>query len=337
VVIKERFGFDPGKENTNDAAVQLCLRRQFDPVLNYLDGLRWDNKKRLDTWMTTYLGAQDTPLNSAIGRLVLIAAVRRVRKPGCKFDQIPVWESPEGFGKSTAIAILAGKENFSDQTILGLDDRQQQEALRGVWLFEIADLAGMSKADVDRTKAFASRQLDRARPAYGRHRVELPRRCVFIGTTNNETYLKSQTGNRRFWPAKIDAIDIKALTRDRDQLWAEAAALEAGGAHLTLPESLWGSASAEQDKRRDNDPWEDILAHVKGAIYDIDVSGRQEERIATAELLKLHLNLAADKCTDIATKRLSHAMSHLGWERAENPMRIGTDKVRGFRRPVPPK
>jgi hypothetical protein len=225
VIIKETFGFDPGKENTSNAAVQLCLQQRFDPVFDYLASLQWDRTRRVDQWMTTYLGAEASDLNRAIGRLALVAAVRRARQPGCKFDQIIVLEGVEGTGKSTAIVDLAGKDNFSDQTIIGLDDRQQQEAMRGVWLYEIADLAGMSKADVDRTKAFASRVSDRARPAYGRHRIEQPRRCVFFATTNNTEYLKSQTGNRRFWPVKTSKIDIQGLRRDRDQLWAEAAQL----------------------------------------------------------------------------------------------------------------
>jgi Virulence-associated protein E len=212
--------------------------------------------RRIDKWMTTYLGADDTELTRDIGILALVAAVRRVRDPGCKFDQIVVLESPEGSGKSSAIQILAGKENFSDQTILGLDDRQQQENLRGVWLYEIADLAGMSKAEVDKVKAFASRQDDRARPAYGRHLMKQPRRCIFIATTNNETYLKSQTGNRRFWPVKIgDVVKLESLKRDRDQLWAEAAGLERDGLPLRLSEELWATATAEQDRRRDMDRW----------------------------------------------------------------------------------
>jgi predicted P-loop ATPase len=337
VIIKERFGFDAGKENTNDAAVQLCLRHQFDPVRDYLDGREWGGTKRLDGWVTTYLGAEDTQLTRAIGRIALVAAVRRARQPACKFDQITVLEGPEGTGKSTAIEILAGKENFSDQTILGLDDRQQQENMRGVWLYEIADLAGMSKADVDKVKAFASRLSDRARPAYGRQRVEQPRRCIFFATTNNETYLKSQTGNRRFWPVKTGAIDLTALKHDRDQLWAEAAKIEASGVPLNLPETLWPTAAIEQDKRRDLDPWDDILANVKGIVCETPDGGGQEERISSTDLLKVHLNLPADKCTDAATKRLSHCMRRLGWERPPDAIRITgiSGKVRGFRRPVP--
>jgi hypothetical protein len=336
VLIKEKFGFDPGRENTHDAAVQLCLQNQFDPVRDYLDGLRWDGIRRLDKWMTTYLGATNTGLTCAIGRLALVAAVRRVRQPGCKFDQIVVLEGPEGTGKSTAIELLAGKESFSDQTIIGLDDRQQQENMCGVWLYEIADLAGMSKADVDKVKAFASRLSDRARPAYGRHLTAQPRRCIFFATTNNETYLKSQTGNRRFWPVKTDRIDLAALRRDRDQLWAEAAGIEATGAPLKLPETLWSVAAIEQDKRRDPDPWDEMLANVKGTVCDSADGRGKEERISTTELLKVRLNLPADKCTDAAAKRLSYCMRRLGWEKPEDPIRIPgvSGKVRGFRRPV---
>jgi predicted P-loop ATPase len=335
VLIKETYGFDPGKDNTNDAAVQLCLQHQFDPVTDYLDGLKWDGVWRLDKWVTSYLGAEDTALNRAIARLSLVAAVRRVRQPGCKFDQIIVLEGPEGTGKSTAIEILAGQENFSDQTIIGLDDRQQQEAVAGVWLYEIADLAGMSKADVDRTKAFASRLSDRARPAYGRHRVELPRRCVFFATTNNETYLKAQTGNRRFWPVKTGKINLGALRRDRDQLWAEAAHIEAVGASLTLHEALWSEAAAEQDKRRDHDPWDDMLAGAKGTIIDVsDEEGTRQERISTTELLTVYLKMPPDKANDSTAKRLSFCMQRLGWTKAPNAIRIDGKQQRGYVRRV---
>jgi hypothetical protein len=237
--IIDRFGFDPGKDNIADAATELCLEGRFNPILDYLDGLEWDGVERLDEWLSVYLGADNTALNRAIGRLTLIAAVRRVRQPGCKFDFIPTLEGREGTMKSTAIVTLAGEANFSDQTILTASDKEQQELVRGTWLFEIADLAGMKRADVEKVKAFASRTHDRARPAYGRRRVDAARRCVFIATTNEDEYLQSQTGNRRFWPVKTGTIDIESLRRDRDQLWAEAAAEEAKGLPLVLPRDQW--------------------------------------------------------------------------------------------------
>jgi predicted P-loop ATPase len=122
-----RYRFDPDIQNTREVLESLCEANRFDPVLDYLDSLRWDGQRRLDRRPVTYLGAEDTELNRAIGRIVLVAAVRRARRPGCKFDQIVVLEGVEGTKKSTAIALLAGKENFSDQTVLGLSDERQQE------------------------------------------------------------------------------------------------------------------------------------------------------------------------------------------------------------------
>lgn len=253
--IRARFGFDPGEKNVRDACVQLCLENEFDPILDYLNALKWDGTPRLDSWLLRYMGTPDTELNRMIGRLVLIAAVRRQRDPGAKFDQIVVLESKEGFGKSTAIEIMAGKENFSDQSILNKMEREQQEAMTGVWLYEIADLTGMRKAEIEHIKAFASRTSDRARPAYGRFRVDRPRRTIFFATTNDDEYLQSQTGNRRFWPVTVSRVDLEALRRDRDQLWAEAVVYEKRGDSIVLPERLWHAASHEQDSRTESDEW----------------------------------------------------------------------------------
>jgi predicted P-loop ATPase len=300
-MIVENFGFDPGKENINDAATALCLENRFNPILDYLDALKWDGVPRLETWQTTYLGAEDTPLNRAIGRLTLVAAVRRVRKPGCKFDQIPVWEGAEGSNKSTAIAVLAGEGNFSDQTILTANDKEQQELLRGVWIYEIADLAGMKRSEVEKVKAFASRTHDRARPAYGRRRVDAGRRGILIGTTNDDQYLKSETGNRRFWPLTTGTIDIESLHRDRDQLWAEAAAVEKQGGSLALPRELWATAAAVQDDRRQHDPWDDSLANFNGIPRAAtDGSGELQEWTRVSEILAhLGVTLIGFRCRPV--------------------------------------
>ena len=273
--IRAKFGFDPGEKNVRDACIQLCLENQFDPVLDYLDALQWDGVRRLDTWLTRYMGAADTELNRTIGRLVLIAAVRRQYKPGTKFDQIVVLESKEGYGKSTAIEILAGKENFSDQSILNKQEREQQEAMAGVWLYEIADLTGMKRADIEHIKAFASRTTDRARPAWGRFREDRPRRTIFFATTNDEEYLKSQTGNRRFWPVQVGRVDLVALRADRDQIWAEAVRCEASGESIALPERLWNAASIEQEKREETDFWFDEIAKYIETKGLADVSTRE--------------------------------------------------------------
>jgi hypothetical protein len=325
-MIEEEYGFDPRATAMLEACIQLCLENQFDPVVDYLDSLEWDGIERLDEWMPTYLGVEDTELNRAIGRISLIAQVRRARKPGCKFDQIIVLESPEGELKSTALLVLAGgNENFSDQTILGRSDKEQQELLRGVWLFEIADLSNIRKAEVEDVKAFASRTHDRARPAYGRCRVDLPRRGVIWATTNNRQYLKSQTGNRRFWPVEVAVkrpIDIESLKRDRDQLLAEAAAREAKGELIVLPKELWAIAAKEQDQRREADPWEDILREVRGSVFF------GEERVLSQKLFSF-LGIPGDRQKGTEAKRIGDAMRNLGWKGPKD-LRIGEQRGRGF-------
>ena len=332
--IIHKFRFDPGPENTQEVLERACERNRFNPILDYLDSLKWDGQPRLDRWLTAYMSVADTELNRAFGRLVLIAAVRRVRTPGTKFDQILVLEGPEGTEKSKAIEILAGEDNFSDQTILVKDDRTQMELLQGVWIFEIADLAGMKKSDVDKLKAFASRKRDRSRLAYAHFLTEQSRHTIFIGTTNEKIYLRSQTGNRRFWPVLTGHINTDALSRDRDQLWAEAAYMEAKEESLVLPEPLWAAARVEQEQRQEQDPWDDLLADVKGEVYPIGdtPSGEgYEERISSIDLLRRKLVLPIDRIGDRETKRLGHCMRRLGWEGPKR-MRINNQNVRGYYR-----
>jgi hypothetical protein len=325
--ILKAYNFEPNPRYTLDGAVQICLENRFDPVRNYLNALRWDGVPRLERWAVAYLGADDTELNREFGRLALIAAVRRVRHPGCKFDPIIVLEGPMGTQKSKAIETLAGTENFSDQTILGARDREQQELLAGVWLFEIAELSNIRKTEVEHIKAFASRTYDRARPAYGRMRVDQPRRCILFATTNDEEYLK--VADRRFWPVKTTTIDIEALKRDRDQLWAEAAQQEKEGASVVLKRELWGRARTEQEAREESDPWLDKLVNATGT-KDYD---RGEELIASTDLLSIVLEMHISRQRDTDYKKLGRCMRRLGWDGPKKVM-ISDQPVKGYTRPL---
>ncbi len=308
--IKRHFRFDPGETHVRDAAVQLCLEHPFNPVVDYLASVeaRWDGRERVARWVTDYLGCPDEPLGHEFGRLMLVAAVRRARAPGTKFDQILVWEGREGTGKSTALRILAGDENFSDQRVLGVSEREQQEAVSGVWLHEIAELSGMRRAEVEHVKAFASKTEDRARPAYGRFRVDRKRQCVFVATTNAEAYLKSDTGDRRFWPLRTGKVNLDALARDRDQLWAEAARMESGGRSLlVLDHSYWVEAAREQASRQELDPWYASIAGWinKNRILDTSVH----------EVLEGHLHMATREYGQTEQNRVARTLQHLGFMR----------------------
>ena len=336
-LINNRYRVDCGDDNTLAAIKEVARDNAFDPMLDMLEDCqsKWDGMKRIDTWVIDYLGCKDTPLNRAIGRLVLIAACRRARKPGCKFDPITVLEGVEGTNKSTAIRALAGDENFSDQSILGANDKEVQEQLDGIWMHENADLAGMRRAEVGQVKAFASRQVDRARPAYGRVREDRPRRSIEWGTTNNKEYLQSQTGNRRFWPLETGKIDAEALIRDREQLLGEAATCEAAGESIELDERLWGDARDAQEQRRVVDPWEDILANMPDDV--IHKSGDGYERVASADVLEHVLEIPKAQQTSMHGRRLADAMERVGWDRPPTGrLSINGRQARGYVRQEQP-
>jgi hypothetical protein len=321
------FGFDPGKEHLRDACLTLCLDNAVHPIRAYLDRLVWDGKPRLDRWLTTYLGAGQNDLHGAMGRLILIAAVRRIRSPGAKFDTILVLEGRQGSGKSQAVIILAGEENFSDQPILQADTKTQMEALEGVWIYELPELQGLKMTDVEKLKAFLSRRFDRGRAAYARFAVVRPRQSVFIGTTNESHYLRDATGNRRFWPVETGVIDLDGLRADRDQLFAEACTAEEEGLPLTLPEELWPAAEEAQEGRMLIDPWLDLLGVAEGEVVD------QIERITTQAVMRL-VSVDVDRQTQFDFKRIAPLMRKHGWN---GPKSIRSEKrvVQGYERPAP--
>jgi Virulence-associated protein E len=342
--IVARFGCDPGKDNVQEALERLCERNRFDPVCDHLDGLSWDRKPRLDRWLIDYTGAEDTPLNRAFGRKTLLAAGRRARRPGCKFDFMPVLEGPQGVGKSSAVEILAvSEDNYSDQPIKWDDPNQQQETVSNKWICEVGELVGLRKADVENVKNFLSRTKDRARPAYGRYVEERPRRGICIGTVNGGKaagYLTDRSGGRRFWPIEVGAIDLEALRRDRDQLWAEAAALEKTGECLSIDPNLYEAAAGSRISgarrirgRTSSNVEGERFPHPDGPV----------ERISSTQLLTGHLMLPAAQQNHAHALRLGAVMRQLGWKGPVN-MRLpqrdsaeakGTPVVKGYERPAP--
>jgi len=194
----------------------------------------------------------------AVGARWLISAVARIFRPGAKADCCLILEGPQGIRKSTALRTIAG-EYFTDELAdLGSKDAAMQT--RGVWIIELSELDNLSHAEVARIKAFMSRTTDRFRPPYGMRLVESPRQCVFAGTVNHSSYLRDETGGRRFWPVVCGQIDVDALAGDRDQLWAEAKArFESGSAWWLDTIDLVQLATDQQEARYEGDPWEEVI------------------------------------------------------------------------------
>lgn len=342
--LSNAYGFDLTEKHVRDAFVELAREHRFNPVVEMLAEAEanWDGVARLDRMAVDYFNGEDTALNRAMVRKTMIAAVARARTPGIKFDTILVLESPEGWDKSSAFAILAGEDNFSDERIIGQASREVQEQLAGIWIHENADLAGLRKAEVETVKAFASRQTDRARPAYGHFLVEQPRHSIEVGTTNNEEYLQSQTGNRRFWPIRVlIRIDSKKLRAARLQLWGEAAHYQSQGESLILDETLWPAAAVEQEQRRVRDVWESLLEDrltiVTTTVAGFEDTGMvqrcgNEERVASHLILEHILKVAPGYFHEGHAKRLANCMRVLGW--SPRVFKLEGKPVRGYTRMV---
>jgi hypothetical protein len=210
-----------GKNVAADAIQVVAYRNSFHPIEDYLNGLKWDGKPRIDSWLSVYLGAPDNEYTRAVGPRWLISGVARIFVPGAKVDSVLILKGPQGKRKSMALAELAGAEYFSDH-ISALGSKDSLQELLGIWIVEMAELASIRRSSLDQIKAFLTTRVDHFRPSYGRRVMNVPRSNIFAGSVNNTSFLEDETGARRFWPVACGEIDIPALKRDKDQLWAEA-------------------------------------------------------------------------------------------------------------------
>ena len=251
--------------NYDIAVMKVTDDRSYHPIREFIDTLpEWDGTERVDTLLIDYLAAEDTPYVRAVTRKTLCAAVARVLRPGCKFDSILVLNGPQGVGKSTLIAKLAG-EWFSDSLNLGdTKDKTAAEKLQGYWILEIGELAGLKKAEVETLRSFLSRQNDIYRAAFGKRATPHLRQCVFFGTTNAESgYLRDTTGNRRFWPVRTPGHGKKQswnLTHEEIlQIWAEAYEYVKKGEKLYLSAEVEALAKTEQRDAMESDEREGLV------------------------------------------------------------------------------
>lgn len=247
---------------TKDAIISVAIQNAYHPVRNYLNGLTWDGEPRLERLFIKYLGVEDTEVNRTTTRKALTAGVARVMEPGCKFDYMLTLYGPQGVGKSAILKKLGGAW-FSD-SLVSVTGKEAYEALQGVWLMEMAELAATRKAEVEAIKHFISKQIDRFRVAYGHYIEDFPRQCIFIGTTNKVDFLRDETGGRRFWPMTVNSekVEVKwsKLTKDEiDQIWAEAKHYYDKGEELYLDPELEEEMNAIQSKHTEESPYVGII------------------------------------------------------------------------------
>jgi hypothetical protein len=256
----EKYHLTIPKDDMFDMVALVCSKNSFDPIQDYLKGLVWDGLSRLDPGAKLYFGAGEA-LEGMYFRLWMIGAVARAMRPGCKMDNALVLQGgTQGKQKSTALATLAGDDWFSDSA-LDLKNKDAYQGMRSKWIWEWSELeTKFKRSDRSEIKAFLSSKSDTYRPSYGREVIDVPRRCVIASSTNEEHFLFDDTGNRRFWILRCGDIDIAALRRDRDQLWAEAVHRhKAGERHwTTLEEQSKGEEHALGFM--EENPWSDKVA-----------------------------------------------------------------------------
>jgi putative DNA primase/helicase len=234
--------------------------RAHHPVKDYLRSLEWDGVRRIDRMLTTYCGVRESEYTSAVGRMWMIAAVARVMQKLSICKTMLILEGSQDAGKSTFLRRLCPREEwFSDTPVDLTAGKDQYQVLRGKWIVEIPELDGFKGKDSTRIKSFVSSPSDNYRKSFGKTNEDVPRQCIFAGTTNEEHYFHDSTGNVRFWPVRVPngvKIDFVAVERDRDQLWAEALSYYMDGKEWHITDArIAALARAEQAEREEEDVW----------------------------------------------------------------------------------
>lgn len=354
-----------GKDRVRDALDMVVTRHRRHPIREYFESLKWDGVGRLERMIIDYVGAEDTELNRAITRIHFTAAVARIMSPGCKYDYCLILAGPQGVGKSTLIAIMGG-EYYKDG-LTTMEGKEGAEQLRGSHLIEIGELDGMKRSEISAVKQFISARSDEYRPAYGIHKEIYPRQCVFFGTTNEQYFLKDETGNRRFpiIPVRPElrrngAHWFDMLTENRDQLWAEAVEYWRRGEKLYLSDDLDTKARQIQDEYLDSntDELQGILSQYLDALLPedwdmwdlvrrraffrnpdpLEVVGKvRRERVCAAEFICERMGREiTDKEYKYLARKVCRLIADMGWERLSTTKHAqslyGVQK--GFRRPT---
>jgi predicted P-loop ATPase len=299
----------------------VAYRDPFHDVRDYLSSLRWDGIRRLESWIPTYLGAAASSYTAMVGQWWMRSAVARIFRPGCKVDHVLILEGEQGVGKSTALRLITGSDWFTDE-LPDLHNKDSYLQLRGKWVIEMSELDTLSRADAGRAKSFFTSSTDTYRAPYGHTTVDVPRQCVFAGSVNHDAYLRDETGNRRYWPVKVAQIDLEALARDRDQLWAEAYAQFSSGDRWHPEKGERPVIAEQQEERFAGDEWESTVAR-----WLTSSAARRRPFVTLGEVLLSALSIEPGKWTRPDQTRVGVILMRLGWTKRREREHLGGPRV----------
>lgn len=331
--VSEVYGLEFASGIVREQLSSVANEVHFHPVVDYLRGLTWRGGDVIGEWMADALGAQRTPLMSAIGQAWLVSMVARVMSPGCKVDTVPVLIGAQGAGKSSTLkAMMPDVRWFADSEIpLRASGPDRYQVIRGIWLYEVAEIDRYSsKIDASEIKAYLTSSADTYRASYGHRPTTVPRQVVFAASTNSHEPLVDPTGARRFWPVQCGACDPGWVADHRDQLWAQAVALYDAGTSWWLSSESEAAVAEVADTYRASHPWEHTIAlwlEAPERIFD--------KRLTISEVLHGALEMPP-KDHDFASQRIvGGILKQLGWEKSsERSGRGGKTGTRYWSRPV---
>lgn len=331
----------------SEAMATVADERRFHPIRDWLEGLQWDGRPRLEKWLMHVaqidpdaIPAKQRRYFEMVSKFILIGHVARVMKPGCKFDYSVVLEGLTGRRKSTMVKVLVGEEFFSDTHFDIGNGKDGMEQLEGLWAYELAELTALRKADSEQVKQFFSSTVDRFRGAYGKFVQAHPRQCVIWCSTNKRQYLYDLTGNRRFWPIWIEMpLLVEWLAKWRGQLFAEALhAFRMGERFYPTLEEEEEFFVPEQEKRL-------VETSVQARLYELLTrEGSPGGEVKSSTDINLHATfvtlpmlvraLGTDeaKSSSLLENQIRGWLEMHGWEYARESTGA---RRRGYRQPTP--
>jgi putative DNA primase/helicase len=314
--LNNNYAFEPTIMKVHTAVRIVATSHPYHPVRDYLRGLEWDKRCRLDSMLARHLGSPETPLTAVLGMKWAIGAVARIMDPGCKVDTMIVLAGKQGIKKSTWLSTMAVKTLWFSDSSIEFRNKDAYQSLPGVWIYELSEMHSAKRSDNSAVKAFLSSRVDRYRPSYGRCTVDVPRQTAFVGSTNEAEFLTDPTGARRFWPVPVEEVDLDLARSERDQIWAEAVAAYDAGEQWWLTQAEGEELAVESERYYQSDPWEAIVAH--------HLLGEDETTITEILCGPLDRPKSAQNKSD--QMRLGGILSKLGWSKR----RKQSDGVRAY-------
>ena len=304
------------REKLDDALRILFAEREYHPIKQIIEAVEWDGTPRIHDIFIKWLKCEDTPYTREVTRLVFAGGIHRLYNPGCKFDDVAVLiGTKQGEGKSTFARWLAIQDEFFTE-VTEIEGQKGIEAIEGAWICEIAELLAVTRTkEVEAVKSYITKLVDRYRRPFDRRTTDHRRQCIFIGTTNKEQFLTDKTGNRRWYPLKVNSSgyeihDYKELIQnDIIQAWAEAKYLYDKG---------------ELQPYADRNLLEDIRNKQEQAVEDdyrvgmIERYIKGKDKVCVLELWKYALDNEFSKPTRRESNEITLILQSVGgWERGK--------------------